>query len=175
LVPIETPRLILRPFADGDAEDIFKVFSDPETMKYFMHWLAESVDDVRGFIEWIKGVQKEHGFSYWAMQEKATGDVIGDCGLIPLSGEGPDIELGCDVRRDKWNHGYALEASRASLDYGFQVLNLEHIVAATDPRNQAAQHVLEKLGFIFDHTGPYWGEESYYYTKRNPSLVKSEN
>ena len=168
MVPIETPRLILRPFTDDDAEDIYQVFSDPETMKYFLHWLAHSVDDVRGFITWIKGVQEEHGFSYWAMVEKSSGRVIGDCGLIPLEGEGPEIELGCDVRRDKWNLGYATEASQASLEYGFRVLNLDHIVAATDTRNEASQHVLQKLGFTFDRTGPYWCEESFFYKFLNP-------
>ena len=167
-VILETPRLILRVFEQRDAAAMYRVFSDPVTMKYFMQWLADSDEDVHGFIDWITGVQKEHGFSYWAMEEKATGEVIGDCGLIPLEGEGPEIELGCDVRRDLWNHGYALEASAACLDYGFNVLKLDHIVAATNPENKAAQHVLEKIGMTFDHSGPYWDEESLFYSIPNP-------
>jgi ribosomal-protein-alanine N-acetyltransferase len=161
---LETPRLILRPFDHNDAADIFKVFSDPETMKYFLHWLADDLDDVRGFIDWIRGVQEEYGFSYWAMEEKASGEVIGDCGLIPLQGEGPEIELGCDVRRDKWNQGYATEAAKASIDHAFNGLKLHRIVAATHRENKVSQHVLEKLGFVFDHVGPYWGEDSYFYS-----------
>lgn len=168
---LETPRLVLRPFTQDDAEDIFKVFGDPITMKYFMLWLADSVKDVRGFIEWITGVQKEYGFSYWAMEEKATGEVIGDCGLIPLEGAGPEIELGSDVRRDKWNQGYATEASVASLNYAFNVLKLERVVAATHPENHASQRALEKLGFVFDHIGPYWGENSFFYSKINPARI----
>ena len=171
---IETSRLIMRPFEPGDAEAIYQVFSDPETMKYFLHWLADSVDDVRGFIEWITGVQRENGFSYWAIIEKSSGEVIGDCGLIPLEGEGPEIELGCELRRDKWNLGYATEASEAWLDYGFNVLHLDKIVAATHPENKASQHVLEhKLGMTFDRIALYWGEDSYYYVKRNPHETKN--
>jgi len=164
---------MLRPFTRDDTDDIFEVFRDPETMKYFLHWLADSVEDVYGFIDWIRGVQEQYGFSYWAMVETSSGRVIGDCGLIPLEGEGPEIELGCDVRRDKWNQGYAMEASRASLDYGFNVLKLDQIVAATHPENKASQHVLEKLGFTFDRIAPYWGEDSNFYSKQNPNKTKN--
>lgn len=166
---LETPRLTLRVFEPRDAEAMYEVFRDPETMKYFLHWLSDSVEDVRGFIEWVTGVQREYGFSYWAMVEKASGEVIGDCGLIPLEGEGPEIELGCDVRRDLWNHGYGKEASSAVLDYGFNVLKLDRIVAATHPENQAAQSVLEKIGMTFDHAGSYWNEVSLFYSKYSPT------
>lgn len=164
---------MLRPFTRDDAADIFEVFRDPETMKYFLHWLSDSIEDVYGFIEWIQGVQKEYGFSYWAMVEKSSGRVIGDCGLIPLEGKGPEIELGCDVRRDKWNQGFAMEASLASIDYAFDVLKLDRLVAATHPENKASQHVLEKLGFNYDGIAPYWNEASYFYSKRNPNQTQN--
>ncbi len=162
-LPLETERLIIRSFTMDDAEAMFKVLGDAETMRFFLIWLAKSVDNARGFIRWVTGMEKEWGYSFWAVVEKESGEVIGDCGLAPQEGEGPEVELGCDLRKDKWNKGYAMEAGRACLKYGFEELKLERIVATTDPQNFAAKRALEKLGFVEDGRGEHYGSESIEY------------
>ena len=82
-LPLETERLLIRSFVMDDAEAMFKVLGDAETMRYFLIWLAKSVENARGFIGWVTGMEREHGYSFWAVVEKATGEVIGDCGLAP--------------------------------------------------------------------------------------------
>ena len=169
-LPLETEHLIIRPFEMNDAEAMFKVFGDPETMRFFSKWLAKSVENVRGFIRWVQGMEKEWGYSFWAVVEKSSGEVIGDCGLAPQEGEGPEVELGCDLRRDKWNLGYATEAGRACLNYGFRDLKLDHIVATTDPQNFGAQRALEKLGFVHIGEGEHYGSASLVYEIRAETL-----
>jgi ribosomal-protein-alanine N-acetyltransferase len=168
-LPLETERLIIRSFTQDDAEAMFKVLGDAETMRYFLIWLAKSVENARGFIRWVTGMEKDFGYSFWVVVEKASGEVIGDCGLAPLEGEGPEVELGCDLRRDKWNRGYATEAGRACLEYGFCELKLDRIIAVTNPKNIGARRALEKLGFIEEGRGEHYGGESVVYVKtENP-------
>jgi ribosomal-protein-alanine N-acetyltransferase len=159
-LPLETERLMIRSFVMDDAEAMFRVLGDAETMRYFLIWLAKSVENARGFIGWVTGMEREHGYSFWAVVEKATGEVIGDCGLAPIEGEGPEVELGCDLRRDKWNQGIATEAGRACLEYGFGELGLARIVAVTNPQNRGARRALEKLGFVEEGRGEHYGGES---------------
>jgi [ribosomal protein S5]-alanine N-acetyltransferase len=168
-LPIHTPRLLIRSFTLDDAEAMFKVLGDPETMHYFSVWLAKSVANAQGFIRWVTGMERDHGYSFWAVVEKETGEVIGDCGLAPLEGEGPEVELGCDLRRDRWNRGYATEAGAACLEYGFDVLKLDRIIAVTHPDNTAARRVVEKLGMVIEGRGEHYGGESVIYGKRRPS------
>lgn len=167
-LPLETERLIIRSFTLDDAEAMFKVLGDAETMRYFLIWLAKSVENARGFIRWVTGMEKEFGYSFWAVVEKESGEVIGDCGLAALEGEGPEVELGCDLRRDKWNQGYATEAGARCLEYGFGELKLERIVAVTNPQNLAARRALQKLGFAEEGKGEHYGSESVVYAKYNP-------
>jgi RimJ/RimL family protein N-acetyltransferase len=162
--PIHTPRLFIRSFAQDDAEAMFKVLGDPETMRFFSIWLAKSVENARGFIRWVTGMEREHGYSFWAVVEKGSGEVIGDCGLAPLEGHGPEVELGCDLRRDKWNLGYATEAGTACLEYGFNELKLDRIIAVTHPDNKAARRVVEKLGMVVEGKGRHYGHESVIYS-----------
>jgi [ribosomal protein S5]-alanine N-acetyltransferase len=166
--PIETERLMIRSFALDDAEAMFKLASDPEVFRFFPQWLAKSVDDSRNWVKWMMGMEREFGYSFWAVVEKASGEVIGDCGLAPLEGEGPEVELGCDLRRDKWNRGYGYEAGKACLEYGFGELKLERIVAVTHPDNAPARKVVEKLGFMLEGTGHHYGGEWLEYAKTNP-------
>ena len=162
--PIHTPRLLIRSFTMDDAEAMFKVFGDPETMRFFSIWLAKSVENARGFIRWVTGMEREYGYSFWAVVEKESREVIGDCGLAPLEGHGPEVELGCDLRRDKWNHGYATEAGAACLEYGFNELKFDRIIAVTHPDNIAARRVVEKLGMVLEGKGRHYGGESVIYS-----------
>ena len=95
-------------------------------------------------------IQAEHGLSLWVAREKATGAVVGDCGLPPLELRGPDVELGYRLGRSHWGRGLATDAATACLRAGFEELGLDRIVAVAHPDNAVSRRVLEKIGFVYE-------------------------
>jgi RimJ/RimL family protein N-acetyltransferase len=98
-----------------------------------------------------------HGFSKWAVGERATSDVVGDCGLQYLDG-GPGIELGFHIARSRWGRGYATEAAGACLAWAM-ANRCERVVAIVDPANGASVRVLEKIGMRASGTAAHFGRE----------------
>jgi [ribosomal protein S5]-alanine N-acetyltransferase len=96
---------------------------------------------VRGLVEH----QERYGFSKWGVEERASGSLVGDCGMQLLEG-GPDVELGFHLRTSVWGRGYATEAARACLDAAFTDLGLDRVIAIVAPGNAASVRVLEKVG-----------------------------
>ena len=82
--------------------------------------------------------------SRWSSARAATS--IGDAGLHPLGGRGPDIEVGYTLARSAWGRGYGTEAARALVEHAFAALDAPRVVAQVEPDNLASRHVLEKLG-----------------------------
>jgi ribosomal-protein-alanine N-acetyltransferase len=110
-------------------------------------------------LAWMIEHQEKHGFSLWAVVEKESGDLVGDCGLIYVGGRGPEIELAYHLARDRWGRGYVTEAAAACVDYGLGELDLEEIIALTDPGHFVSRRVMEKIGMTFDGHATYYGEE----------------
>jgi [ribosomal protein S5]-alanine N-acetyltransferase len=142
---LETSRLILREFREDDADALARVISDSETMKFY-----PSPFDRAGVEAWIarncRGYA-EYGHGLWAMVLKASGEMVGDCGLTVQNVDGVDeIEIGYHVRRDYWGQGLATEAASACRDYGFERLPVERIISLIRPGNVASCRVAEKNG-----------------------------
>jgi ribosomal-protein-alanine N-acetyltransferase len=148
--PIETPRLRLRPFELGDAEELHSYWGDPAAGRWGGPYpTPETVADTRRYLEEIVSGQAEHGLSLWAVVERETGEIVGDCGLFPADGSGPDIELAYGIRPDRRRRGYASEAAAACLRVAFEDLGLPRVVAdLEDPGNVGSMRVLEKVGFV---------------------------
>ena len=109
---------------------------------------SSTLDDSRaGLAKHIRH-QETHGFGLWAVELRATHELIGAAGLIHLA-DGPEIEVGYRFLREHWGNGYATEAARASIAFGLGELRLERIVAVTLPTNRASRHVMEKCGMTF--------------------------
>ena len=149
--PIETERLLLRPFERDDAGELHAIWSDPASARFrddVPDWpRPRTVEDTLRYLEAIMTGQAERGYAPWAVIEKASGRVIGDCGLFPADGVGPEIELAYGLAPDVWGLGYATEAAAACLRVGFEQLGATRIVADVDPENPASIRVLEKVGF----------------------------
>ena len=145
--PIETERLLLRPFTADDAEALHAIWGDPAARRFGGDWPGpETVADTRRYLEPILAGQAERGYASWAVVERETGRLIGDCGLFLADGVGPDVELAYGLAADVWGRGYATEAAAACVRAGFEQLGLERIVADVDPGNAASARVLEKVG-----------------------------
>jgi RimJ/RimL family protein N-acetyltransferase len=114
----ETPRLRFRRLTLDDEDQLFEMFADPYARTFY----PEMVDpgNVRRWIEWNLRNYEEHGFGLWAVELKESGEFIGDCGLTYQDVAGtPELEIGYHIVQSQRRNGYALEAARACLDFGF--------------------------------------------------------
>ena len=139
---IEAERLIIREPTAEEREQLFTYFSDPANERIGPD---ASPEQIRA---WADGIP-------WAVWERATGELVGDCSLF-FADEHGEWELAYGIRRDRWGRGYATEAAQACVRHGFDELGLAKIVADVDPTNAASIRVLEKCGF--EHVG---GEGDY--------------
>jgi ribosomal-protein-alanine N-acetyltransferase len=153
--PIETERVLMRPFEPADASEIDPIYR--ERWPYFRAAVSSSLAQTEGIVERHMAMQAEHGFSLWLVRDRATGAVVGDCGLIPLELRGPEIELGYRLGRRWWGRGLATEAAGAALRAGLDVVGLDRILAVTHPENRGSRRVMEKLGMTYQGMGAYYG------------------
>jgi ribosomal-protein-alanine N-acetyltransferase len=97
-------------------------------------------------LDLLTAIERRHGFTLWAVVERETGVLVGDCGLIPLQRLGPEIELGYRLGKPHWGKGYATEAASAARDLGFGRFRLEQILVDVNHDNEASQNVARKIG-----------------------------
>ncbi len=144
--PLSTPRLELRPFTLADAPVIHAVYRDPGVMRHVGAGPVAGLGATEAMLRDYIAHQRRHGFSFWAVLERASGTLVGDAGLYRPGGRGPGAELGYTLREASWGRGYATEAARACVEAAFGPLGLEELHAIADPANAASIRVLEKLG-----------------------------
>ncbi len=155
---LQTERLILRAWQPSDRDPFARLNGDPVVMRYFPSPLSRAKSDA--LVERIQEHHLTHGFGFWAVEEKATGNFIGFIGLNIPSFEAhftPTMEIGWRLARPFWGQGYATEGANQVLDYGFDVLKLPEIVSFTAKVNKPSIAVMERLGMThnraddFDH------------------------
>lgn len=146
-VLITTDRLILRAPRMDDAEPLMAVFGDAEAMRYVNHGKTRSIEQVRESIQKRIDCLAANGFTLWTVVVADSGEIIGDCGAIPIAWQGPEFELAYRLTPSAWGKGYATEAGRAAMASTWANTTLDHLVAVTAPGNLASQRVLVKLGF----------------------------
>jgi RimJ/RimL family protein N-acetyltransferase len=155
---LTTGRLLLRPWRESDLEPFAALNADPAVMEHFPKPLDRSESDA--MVAQILDHFDTHGFGFWAVEAPNTAALIGMIGLAVPRFEThftPCVEIGWRLAREHWGKGYATEAARASLHYGFDQLGLDEIVAFTVPQNVRSRAVMEKIGMSrspaddFDH------------------------
>jgi len=145
-LPIETERLLIRPFlVEADTEPMFVVYGDAEVMRFIPGGPLAGVEAVRTTLEAHAMAQQNRGFAFWAVVERGSGRVIGDAGFGIFEPTG-DVELGYTLARDCWDCGYATEAAGACLAAGIAHLAAPRIVAVVDEANEASLRVAERIG-----------------------------
>jgi RimJ/RimL family protein N-acetyltransferase len=148
-VRLETQRLVLREMRAADADALLAVFGDPRVMAAF----DSEPFDRAAMDRWVArnlAHQRQHGYGLFTIEEKASGLVIGDCGLEHID---LGAELGYDLRADRWGAGLATEAACAVRDLACGELGLERIVSLIRVGNVASRRVAEKVGMqLADHT-----------------------
>lgn len=148
---IETERLILRRWLEADRAPFAAINADPRVMEHFPAVLDAAASDA--IIERIEAGFEREGFGLWAVERRDTGDFIGFVGLAKpsftahfTSPEHPVVEVGWRLAPDAWGHGFASEAARAALQFGFEQLGLTEIVSFTARQNERSQAVMRRIG-----------------------------
>ena len=144
---LSTERLQLHEFSPDDAAEMYRLNNDPEVMRYTGDPPFESVAAARLFLERYDQYAR-YGFGRWAVVLQSNGQFLGWCGLR-YSDELRGVDLGFRLHRHSWGQGYATEAARACVEYGFAQLDLKTIWGRAMLANVASIRVLEKVGFTF--------------------------
>ena len=154
---VTTSRLRLRGFR---AEDLaaHRAAVDDDPAVTWAHTRIPLSGSLRRWAERLEHWESA-GFGMWIVEVAATGAVIGHAGLQHLDGT-EEVELGYYLGRPAWGQGYATEAARACLDYGFERAALGRIVAVVRTENDASRKVLHKLGFRHERDGRFYAAEA---------------
>ena len=158
-LPVDTDRLVLRPLVPDDAERLFEIYGDAETMRLVGRTgrPVADIDATQRAVEAIRRHHEFHGFGLWALDERNGSPLVGVAGLTWVEGRGPEVEAAYILRRDRWGRGYATEALRVVLHVGHGELGLERIVALAYLENDASRRVMEKAGMRADGTVEGYG------------------
>ncbi len=159
---LHTERLLMRGWTSADRDAFAEMNADPEVMEHFPSTLTREQSDA--FVDRIERVFAEHGYGLWVLER--NGVFLGFTGLwVPAFHASfmddlphPVVEVGWRLRRDAWGHGYATEAARASIEFGFETLGLPQVVSFTVVGNLRSQAVMKRLGMTlltpYDHPVP---------------------
>jgi RimJ/RimL family protein N-acetyltransferase len=142
---VETERLRLRPFRDGDRDDVYKLFSNPEVARY---WAFAAWTEIAQADEFLKSCHEPpEGMIPWALADAASDRLIGTTTIFALRKDQGRAEIGYSLLREHWGKGLAREAVVRALAYGFDELELRRFEADIDPRNAPSIALVERLGF----------------------------
>lgn len=145
---LETERLILRNVEHSDVQEVFEIRSNPDTMQYIPRPLAKTLDDATGVINMMRGFSERNERINWAITEKGSDKLMGIIGYPNFKPDGHRGEIGYVMHHAYRRKGFLFEALLASIDYGFNVMNLHSIEAIIRPENTASIAVVEKAGFV---------------------------
>lgn len=156
MTELRTPRLLLRAWRASDLAEFAAMNADPEVRRWFPSTQTRAPSDATA--ERLQAHIATHGFGFWAVEARGVAPFIGFVGLLHVSFRAafaPAVEAGWRLARAQWRQGYATEAARAALDYGFEQLALDEIVAFTAPGNVASRRTMERLGMKHDPDGDF--------------------
>jgi RimJ/RimL family protein N-acetyltransferase len=153
---LETERLLLRPYCDDDLGGLAALCADPVVMDHFPQTLDRASSE--RLAERIKAHFELHGFGPWSVEIKDTHMYAGFVGLMVPAFEAhftPCVEVGWRLARKYWGRGYATEAARVSLAFGFETMGCDEIVSMTVPGNFRSRAVMARLAMARDPDGDF--------------------
>ena len=163
---LETERLILRRVTLADLDDMARLNSDPEVMRYIGDGVVWTRAQSEARIRRIQKVYKIFpGLGLWIGEEKHEQRFVGAYALIYIP-ETVEVEVGYRLRKSVWGCGLATEGARALVRYGLAGLGLDRVVGLTHPDNDASKRVLMKAGLEPCGTGHYYGKELCYFVAK---------
>ena len=149
MVTLETERLVLRPFRQTDLEAYAAMCADPEVMRYLGDRAVLNREDAWRQLAMLVGHWSLRGFGNWAVEERASGQLLGRAGLHYPEGW-PEPELNWALDRPYWGQGFAFEAAKAVLAHAFNTLNWKRAMSLIDPQNHRSIRLAQRLGERFE-------------------------
>lgn len=170
-IAAETDRLILREWGEGDADRFYAIMNTPAVMHHLGG--VQDPESWEAAVGRIIGFQRDFGHTFWLVERREDGELLGFCGLKRVNAPGTDLtgqfEIGWRLRESAWGKGYAKEAAIASLDLAFGSFAASHVLALTVPENRDSQGLMKRLGMSrredLDFIDPRFGPEM------NPAMV----
>lgn len=167
----ETKRLRLRDWGEGDANRFYAIMNTPAVMR----WLGgvQTPETWDAALQRILGFQRDYGHTFWIVERKNDGELLGFCGLKRVNSPGTNLtgqfEVGWRFREEAWGKGYAKEAAIAAIDLAFGCFEAPDLVAFTVAGNEGSWGLMERLGMTrrpdLDFTDERFGPEL------NPTIV----
>ena len=163
-VGLETPRLILRMFREDDFEPYYaRVCADADVMRYLGDGRPLTRSEGWRQLAMILGHWQLRGYGLWAVEERATGELVGRIGLFNPEGW-PGFEIGWVLAKASWGRGYATEGARRALDHALTDMGHDHVISLIYPDNAASIRVAERIGerleghtYLFGHEALIYG------------------
>ncbi|MFQ3789279.1 GNAT family N-acetyltransferase [Halomonas sp. A29] len=144
---LETPRLRLRPLANGDVPALAEMLADPEVMRHSLRGVCDEMA-TRIFLDWCFDCYIKHRTGPLALVDRKDGNFVGICGVSPEKIKGTtELNLGYRLARRYWGQGLATEAALAALEHAFSDRRFDSIIAIIEPTHAASLRVVEKAGF----------------------------
>jgi RimJ/RimL family protein N-acetyltransferase len=169
----ETARLRLREWEEADEGRFYAIMNTPAVMQHLGG--VQTPEGWRQAFERLRLYQREFGHTFWIVEDKASGEILGFCGLklVNSPGAGDELagtpEIGWRLRESAWGKGIAKEAAVAALDLAFGRFGYERVIAMTIPANVESQGLMKRLGMTraqdLDFTDTRFGPET------NPQIV----
>jgi RimJ/RimL family protein N-acetyltransferase len=156
MTELSTDRLLLRQWRESDREPFAAMNADPAVMEHFPSTMTR--EQSNDFVDRISPAIDERGWGLWALEVRETGRFIGFTGLSVPSFEAhftPAVEIGWRLTKEAWGNGYATEAARAALTYGFGSAGLDEIVSFTTTTNLPSQRVMQRIGMTHDEADDF--------------------
>jgi RimJ/RimL family protein N-acetyltransferase len=156
---LETERLLMREMCHEDAEALFEMDSNPNVHKYLWKKPFTTIDEIHNYIDFIRNQYITNKIGRFSTIIKDTNELIGWTGIKYIddhveNGNTNFYDYGYRLNEKFWNKGFATEASKAWLAYGFNQMNIQEMNAYTHAENGASNHVLQKVGFNFIENYP---------------------
>lgn len=161
MIRLETERLILRMFTEEDFESYARICADEEVMRFLGGKTFDRTEAWR-HMAFLIGHWHLRGYGHWAVEEKASGRMIGRLGFLNPAGW-PGFEIGWTLSRDCWGRGYATEGARRALRYAFTEMGKDHVISLIDPENKASIRVAERLGERLEGEAEIFGMKVHVY------------
>jgi RimJ/RimL family protein N-acetyltransferase len=142
---LQTERLILRMFREDDLDEYAAMTADPEVTRHLGDGSTLARADAWRQMAMILGHWQLRSYGMWAVEEAATGRLVGRIGFFNPEGW-PGFELGWTLAREFWGRGYATEGARRALEHGFTEMGREHVISLIRSANLPSVRVAERLG-----------------------------
>ena len=171
-IAAETERLRLRDWTDSDEANFYEIMNTPAVMRHLGG--VQSRDEWRSGYERIRGFSRDFGHTFWIIEDKATGELQGFCGIKRVNTPGAGTltgqhEIGWRLRESAWGKGIAKESAIASLDLAFAQYDAPHVIAITVADNLHSQGLMERLGMTRRADLDFWDER--FGPDLNPSMI----